>query len=67
MYHTGLDPFTLQPIFVEKDLRKKEFQKQILINKAKSLLLQKKQESRMEGHKSRKYKQVLGSHNQSKK
>jgi uncharacterized radical SAM protein YgiQ len=30
MYHTGLDPFTREHIFVEKDLKKKERQKQIL-------------------------------------
>jgi uncharacterized radical SAM protein YgiQ len=30
MYYTGLDPFTRQPIFVEKDLRRKERQKLIL-------------------------------------
>ena len=67
MYHTGLDPFTLQPIFVEKDLRKKEYQKRILINKAKSFIVQKKRERRMEGLKSRNYKQVVESHSQSKK
>jgi uncharacterized radical SAM protein YgiQ len=33
MYYTGLDPFTRQPIFVEKDLRRKERQKYILIRK----------------------------------
>ncbi|MBN2148458.1 MAG: YgiQ family radical SAM protein [Anaerolineales bacterium] len=30
MYHTGLDPFTRQPIFVEKDLRRKARQKDII-------------------------------------
>jgi uncharacterized radical SAM protein YgiQ len=31
MYYTGLDPFTRQPIFVEKDLQRKERQKSILL------------------------------------
>jgi uncharacterized radical SAM protein YgiQ len=30
MYYTGLDPFTRQPIFVEKDQKRKDRQKQIL-------------------------------------
>jgi uncharacterized radical SAM protein YgiQ len=30
MYYTGLDPFTRQPVFVEKDARRKERQKAIL-------------------------------------
>jgi uncharacterized radical SAM protein YgiQ len=30
MYHTGMDPFTYQPIFVEKNLKRKEMQKRIL-------------------------------------
>ena len=30
MYHTELDPFTRQPIFVEKDGRRKERQKEII-------------------------------------
>ena len=34
MYYTGLDPFTRQPIFVEKDLRRKKQQKEILTSKA---------------------------------
>jgi uncharacterized radical SAM protein YgiQ len=33
MYYTGLDPFSLQPIFVEKDLAHRERQKQIVIEK----------------------------------
>lgn len=33
MYHTELDPFTLQPVFVEKDPRKKERQKSIVTDK----------------------------------
>ena len=33
MYFTEMDPFTRQPIFVEKDLRRKKGQKDILINK----------------------------------
>ncbi len=33
MYYTGLDPFTLQPIYVEKDPRRKEAQKDILTRK----------------------------------
>ena len=31
MYYTGLDPFTLKPIFVEKDLLRKEKQKQVVV------------------------------------
>jgi uncharacterized radical SAM protein YgiQ len=34
MYHTEMDPFTLQPIFVEKDPLKKERQKEIVTHKA---------------------------------
>jgi radical SAM superfamily enzyme YgiQ (UPF0313 family) len=30
MYYTETDPFTGQPIFVEKDLRRKERQKEIV-------------------------------------
>ena len=33
MYHTGVDPFTYQPIFVERNLKRKEIQKQILVGK----------------------------------
>ncbi|MBI4927127.1 MAG: YgiQ family radical SAM protein [Anaerolineae bacterium] len=33
MYHTGLDPFTLQPLFVERDPARRERQKQILVEK----------------------------------
>jgi radical SAM superfamily enzyme YgiQ (UPF0313 family) len=33
MYYTGLDPFTLEPVFVEKDMARKERQKQILVEK----------------------------------
>jgi uncharacterized radical SAM protein YgiQ len=33
MYTTGLDPFTLEPLFVEKDLARKEKQKKILTGK----------------------------------
>jgi uncharacterized radical SAM protein YgiQ len=33
MYHTGIDPFSKEPIFVEKELRKKEEQKAIIIGK----------------------------------
>jgi uncharacterized radical SAM protein YgiQ len=33
MYHTGLDPFTMKPIFVEKDAGKRERQKQIITKK----------------------------------
>ena len=33
MYHTGLDPFTKKPIFVEKDAGKRELQKQIVTQK----------------------------------
>ena len=34
MYYTELDPFTRRPIFVEKDPRRKEHQKDILTRKA---------------------------------
>jgi uncharacterized radical SAM protein YgiQ len=34
MYYTELDPFTMQPLFVEKDPRRKEHQKDILTRKA---------------------------------
>jgi uncharacterized radical SAM protein YgiQ len=33
MYHTRLDPFTMKPIFVEKDAGKRERQKQIVTKK----------------------------------
>ena len=33
MYYTELDPFTLEPLFVEKDLRRKEQQKNIVTRK----------------------------------
>jgi len=33
MYYTELDPFTLQPIFVEKNLHAKELQKEIITEK----------------------------------
>jgi radical SAM superfamily enzyme YgiQ (UPF0313 family) len=31
MYYTGLDPFTLKPIYSEKDQTRKEQQKQIIV------------------------------------
>jgi hypothetical protein len=31
MYYTGLDPFTRQPVFVEKDPARRERQKRILV------------------------------------
>jgi uncharacterized radical SAM protein YgiQ len=34
MYHTELDPFTLQPVFVEKDPRRKQRQKEIIVAKS---------------------------------
>jgi uncharacterized radical SAM protein YgiQ len=34
MYFTEMDPFTRQPIFVEKDPRRKELQKQIVVGKS---------------------------------
>ncbi len=34
MYYTELDPFTLRPLFVEKDPRRKEHQKDIITRKA---------------------------------
>ncbi|OGU11001.1 MAG: YgiQ family radical SAM protein [Ignavibacteria bacterium GWB2_35_12] len=30
MYHTGINPFTMQPIFVEKELKKKAIQKKVI-------------------------------------
>ena len=33
MYHTGLDPFTGKALFVEKDARRRERQKEIVTNK----------------------------------
>ena len=33
MYYTGLDPFTLKPLFVEKDPARREKQKQIIVEK----------------------------------
>ena len=33
MYHTGMDPFTLQPVFVERNLKRKNHQKLILTGK----------------------------------
>jgi uncharacterized radical SAM protein YgiQ len=33
MYYTGLDPFTLQPVFVEKDAARRERQKQVVVDK----------------------------------
>jgi uncharacterized radical SAM protein YgiQ len=33
MYYTGLDPFSRQPVFVEKDTARKERQKQIVVEK----------------------------------
>ena len=36
MYHTGLDPFTRKPIFVEKDDGKRERQKRIVTRKPKA-------------------------------
>ena len=34
MYATGLDPFTLKPVFVEKDPSRRERQKQIIVQKS---------------------------------
>lgn len=47
MYHTGLDPFTRQPIFVEKDPRRKERQKYILIRKGNEPAAEKKPPARL--------------------
>jgi hypothetical protein len=33
MYYTELDPFTRKPIFVEKDMRRKQRQKEIVTHK----------------------------------
>jgi len=37
MYYTGLDPFTLKPLFVEKDPVRREKQKQIIVEKPKKM------------------------------
>ena len=34
MYATGLDPFTLKPVFVEKDPSRRERQKRIIVQKS---------------------------------
>jgi radical SAM superfamily enzyme YgiQ (UPF0313 family) len=34
MYYTELDPKTRKPLFVEKDIRKKEKQKEIVVQKS---------------------------------
>jgi uncharacterized radical SAM protein YgiQ len=33
MYYTGLDPFSRQPLFVEKDIARRERQKQVVVKK----------------------------------
>jgi radical SAM superfamily enzyme YgiQ (UPF0313 family) len=38
MYYTGLDPFTMKSIFVERDPIRKERQKQILVDKTRTEL-----------------------------
>jgi radical SAM superfamily enzyme YgiQ (UPF0313 family) len=38
MYYTGVDPFTGKPLFVEKEPRKKELQKQIVTEKTVGLV-----------------------------
>lgn len=37
MYYTGLDPFSLKPLFVEKDPTRRDKQKQIIVEKPKKL------------------------------
>ncbi len=37
MYYTGLDPFTNQPVFIEKNVKRKELQKRILTEKKQKL------------------------------
>jgi uncharacterized radical SAM protein YgiQ len=39
MYYTGLDPFTLKPLFVEKDPARREKQKKIIVEKPKKILI----------------------------
>lgn len=34
MYYTGLDPFTMKPVYVERDTARKEKQKSIVVDKA---------------------------------
>ncbi len=36
MYYTGIDPFTMTPMFVERDTAKKELQKNIILEKPAS-------------------------------
>lgn len=33
MYHTGMDPFTMEPIFVEREQKGREVQKEIIVEK----------------------------------
>jgi uncharacterized radical SAM protein YgiQ len=54
MYYTGLDPFTRQPIFVEKDLRGKERQKRIVLQKASQRKGEDSQPARLSSHRKRK-------------
>ena len=42
MYVTEIDPFTMQPIFVEKDPAKRQKQKDILVPNQKSEIRNKK-------------------------
>jgi uncharacterized radical SAM protein YgiQ len=51
MYYTGLDPFTSQPIFVEKDLLGKELQKRAVIQKASSKIKENKKPDRLKTQK----------------
>lgn len=46
MYYTGLDPFTYQPIFVERSLRGKERQKKVIVLRGRLDLKEKYQKSR---------------------
>jgi len=42
MYYTGMDPFTMKPMFVETDQVCKEVQKQILVEKTTLRLVEKR-------------------------
>jgi uncharacterized radical SAM protein YgiQ len=47
MYYTGLDPFTYQPIFVERSLRGKERQKKAIVHRGRLKLKENYQKSRI--------------------
>jgi len=66
MYATGLDPFSRQPIFVEKDLRRKEHQKMIVTSKPTPRAAERKSASR-QAHNPRAINNKKVSHQQKQK